>query len=243
MKKYLKMVTGSFVFLLALISFAGTASAYVVITGTSVTYGPGANECSVTTYYTVTNSDGTTSTGSTTTAGTLKMTQGGLISCNIGGARKNDVGDKDVNINFDSKGQPIFFSDKAPVLGNRNNNDVGVAQIVLKNEGLISNIDWNFGPTTKAGLINFQKKYNLAPTGMFDKATKDLMTQKLLNLNTQGTTPIPAQSTPASVAPVSIKETTTALEKIKQQIADLTNALSSLGQQASVISTSLLKGQ
>lgn len=235
MKKSFKYFVGIFSFVL--VCGIGTAYAYTVVTGTSVQYGPD-QHCQVNTTYSYRDPDGSTGTYTLIKGGTTRMNSQGITYCDTAGAFKNDTRIKDVSVKFDGNNNLVPFSDSPVNPGAKNNNDVGVIQIVLLNEGFVTAVDGNFGPSTKTGLMKFQAKYNLIQTGTFDAQTKTLMEQKLRDLGRKGESSTPTQK-PAPSAEVSLNTTTTALQKIKNEISELTKSLSKLSQQASALMATL----
>ncbi|OGI72470.1 hypothetical protein A3J61_02470 [Candidatus Nomurabacteria bacterium RIFCSPHIGHO2_02_FULL_38_15] len=238
MKKYLKVALMSFVFIMAFGLFAGTAFAAQTWIMNSVPPPNGA--CSITRITEGTFNDGTPYT-ETRTSTVGKMVDGFCVGATFDRNSINPDGTliKTENSPIDqgevaNPADP--FGDTTPRYGNKNSEAVRNIQAVLLESGIPVVIDGNFGPNTKRGIMTFQIQNNLPQTGLFDQNTRAVMEAKLLGTDT----PNPAIETPINDI-VSLKNTTTALEKIKSEIASLSDMLSKLAQQASAIMAGLPK--
>ena len=228
MKKYLKIGLASFVLLIALGVLVEKTFAKEV-SSVKQSFNLKTGVCYQTTYY----SDLTKSTE----RGTIRYINGTMY-CDIpvSGTNTGDGIYLEENSPIEQSGVVNPFGYIAPKLGEKNNDAVRNIQTVLLEFGIPVVIDGNFGPRTKAGITEFQTKNGLMPSGLFDSATRELMEKKLLGTDTQN----PAVETSATDI-VSLKNTTTTLEKIKNEITSLSDTLSKLAQQASAIMATLPK--
>ncbi len=232
MKKYLKIIMASFVFLIGFGMFAGTALAIPMETGSLKTY-KGGGKCLITTYYTdtYTAADGTikTYTFFTYEAGSTTYSNGKIDCISNGTAPTKEI---TVNMSVDDQGNPIPFTEVGPAYGDRNSNDVRMMQVAMLNDGINIKVDGNFGSKTRKQLMTYQAQNNLPKTGIFDVETRASMTYKILNLGSENRNN-PEQQIPTDV--LSLKETTSKIDMLKKEIASITNTLSKLAQQASAI--------
>lgn len=128
----------------------------------------------------------------------------------------------------------MLFSDKGPTFGERNSLDTKILQSVLNRDGQNIIIDGNFGPATKTGLMRYQGKYRLLPAnGVFNPTTRTFIETKYPKLvETSIVTEPTAPVTPAVNEVVSLKDASTKLEKVKLEIAKMTDMLAELSKQA-----------
>ncbi|MDQ5971314.1 MAG: binding 1 protein [Patescibacteria group bacterium] len=195
MKKFLKIGLGSFVFILMFVSFTGFIFAKEVKyeVGRTTKYlghdpDSGRNLCQVTITY---------SDGSTYTVGGEMKGDGTKIWCDTRGYSANKNPQEDGIYGggaiLPTTGASQVFDAKTPVLGNKNNTNVKKIQLVLKNEGLISAVDGNYGSMTKSAITKFQKKYKLPASGTINKETKALLITKFINPDEAGVNSVSAE--------------------------------------------------